>query len=102
MPPKAFRVPTRWFRMKPTLLILALTSSLFAAERPEVTVPRQTSGDTAVQPTWEESLTITVGTKDTDIVGSDQRAIQAAVDHVARLCRGAVGITKNALEKLKR
>jgi predicted acyltransferase len=48
--------------MKPTLLLLALTSSLFAAERPEVTVPRQTSGDTAVQPTWEETLTITVGT----------------------------------------
>ena len=78
--------------MKPTLLLLALTSSLFAAERPEVTVPRQTSGDTAVQPTWEETLTITVGTKDADIVGSDQRAIQAAVDHVARLGGGTVRI----------
>jgi hypothetical protein len=55
-----------------------------------------------VQPKWEETLTITVGTKGADIVGSDQRAIQAAVDHVARLCRGAVGITKNALEKLRK
>ncbi|MFO1438647.1 MAG: right-handed parallel beta-helix repeat-containing protein [Verrucomicrobiaceae bacterium] len=78
--------------MKPTLLLLALTSSLFAAERPEVTVPRQTSGDTAVQPKWEETLTITVGTRDADIVGSDQRAIQAAVDHVARLGGGTVRI----------
>lgn len=34
--------------MKPTLLLVALTSSLYDAERPEVTVPRQTSGDTAV------------------------------------------------------
>ncbi len=70
MSPKASRVPTRWFLMKPTLLLLALTSSLFAAERPEVTVPRQTSGDTAVQPKWEETLTITVG--------SDHQAVQAA------------------------
>lgn len=76
--------------MKPTLLLLALTSSLFAVERPPVAVPRQTSGDTAVQPTWEETLTIAVGTKDADIVGSDQRAIQAAVDHVARLGGGTV------------
>jgi pectin methylesterase-like acyl-CoA thioesterase len=82
----------RNYRMKPTLLLLALTSSLFAAERPAVTVPRQTSGDTAVQPKWEETLTITVGTKDADIVGNDQRAIQAAVDHVARLGGGTVRI----------
>lgn len=66
-------------RMKPILPLLALTSSLFAVERPEVTVPRQTSGDTAVQPKWEESLTITVGPKGADIVGSDQRAIQAVL-----------------------
>jgi hypothetical protein len=39
-------------------------------ERPVVTVLRQTSGDTAVQPKWKETLTIIVGTKDADIVGS--------------------------------
>lgn len=72
--------------MKPTLLLLAFTSSLFAAERPEVTVPRQTSGDTAVQPKWEETLTITVGTKDADIVGNDQRAIQT--DSAGQIWRG--------------
>ncbi|WP_395717477.1 hypothetical protein [Prosthecobacter sp.] len=41
--------------MKPTLLLLALTPSLFAAERPEVTVLLQTK--------WEETLTITVDTR---------------------------------------
>lgn len=63
---------------------------LLAAERPPVTVPRQTSGDMAVQPKWEEGLRITVGMKDADIVGSDQRAIQAAVDSVARMGGGTV------------
>ncbi len=53
-------------------------------------VPRQTSGDTAVQPKWEEGLRITVGPKEADIVGSDQRAIQAAVDYLARLGGGTV------------
>ena len=56
--------------MKPTLLLLALTSSLFAAERSEVTVPRQTSADTVAQPKWKETLTIIVGTKDADMIGS--------------------------------
>lgn len=55
-----------------------------------MTVPRQTSGDMAVQPKWEEGLRITVGMKDADIVGSDQRAIQAAVDSLARLGGGTV------------
>ena len=50
--------------MKPTLLLLALTSSLFAVERLEVT----------------------------DIVGSNQQAIQAAVDHMVRLGGGTVCI----------
>jgi hypothetical protein len=69
---------------------LALTAG--AAERPPVTQPRQTSGDKAVQPDWEERLTVTVGPKDADIVGTDQRAIQAAVDYVARLGGGNVHV----------
>jgi parallel beta helix pectate lyase-like protein len=63
-----------------------------AAERPTVTHPRQTSGDKAAQPEWEERLTVTVGPKDADIVGTDHRAIQAAVDYVARLGGGNVRI----------
>lgn len=78
--------------MKRLLLCLVLVSPLSAAERPEVVTPRQTSGDAAVQPQWEETLEVTVGVKNADIVGSDQRAIQAAVDHVARLGGGTVRI----------
>ncbi len=78
--------------MKSILFPLVITASVLAADRPAVTNPRQTSGDKAVQPKWEETLTITVGVKDADIIGSDQRAIQAAVDHVARLGGGTVHI----------
>jgi parallel beta-helix repeat protein len=63
-----------------------------AADPPPIKTPRQTSGDKVVQPKWEEQLTVTVGNKDADIVGADQRAIQAAVDHVARLGGGTVRI----------
>ena len=63
-----------------------------AEERPAVSNPRQTSGDKAVQPKWNESLTITVGLKDADIVGRDHRAIQSAVDYIARLGGGTVRI----------
>ena len=78
--------------MKRLLLCLALASPLPATDRPEVVTPRQTSGDAAVQPQWEETLVVSVGLKDADIVGGDQRAIQAAVDHVARLGGGTVRI----------
>lgn len=54
--------------------------------------PRQTSGDRVVEPAWEERLTVTVGPRDADIVGTDQRALQAAVDHVARLGGGTVKV----------
>ena len=77
--------------MKPHLILL-LATALHGAERPAVTQPRQTSGDKAAQPAWEETLTVTVGNESADIVGSDQRAIQAAVDHVARLGGGTVHV----------
>jgi nitrous oxidase accessory protein NosD len=69
-----------------------VSSPLPAAERPAVTAPRQTSGDRAVEPAWEQRLTITVGTRDADIVGSDQRAIQGAIDQLARLGGGTVHV----------
>lgn len=72
-------------------LLLPLLS-ISAAERPVVSTPRQTSGDQAVKPNWDETLSVTVGTRDADIIGHDQRAIQAAVDHVARLGGGTVKI----------
>ena len=71
---------------------MTIAPTACAAERPAVTQPRQTSGDKVVQPNWEERLTVTVGQKDADIVGADHRAIQAAVDYVARLGGGNVRI----------
>lgn len=59
---------------------------------PPVIDPRATSGDRVHEPDWAERLTVTVGTKDGDIIGADQRAIQAAVDYVARLGGGTVKI----------
>lgn len=84
--------------MKKYLLILGLGLPLLggAVDPPAVTRPRQTSGDTAVQPAWEESLTVTVGPTGADIMGSDHRAIQAAVDHVARLGGGTVRLLAGA------
>jgi parallel beta-helix repeat protein len=75
-----------------TLLFSLCLSTAQSAEPPPVTNPRQTSGDIAVQPKWDEALTVTVGNKDADIIGNDHRAIQAAVDHVARLGGGTVRI----------
>ena len=53
--------------------------------RPRVTTPRATSGDTASEPNWDERLTITVGQKEGDLIGSSHKVLQAAVDYVARL-----------------
>jgi hypothetical protein len=60
--------------------------------RPAVSQPRATSFDKAVEPNWDERLTITVGPKDADIVGENHKALQAAVDYVARLGGGTVQV----------
>src|SRR5262245_42403236 len=70
----------------------ALAGRLCAAERPAVTRPRATSGDTVVEPDWTERMTITVGPQDADLVGTTEKALQAAVDYVARLGGGTVQI----------
>ncbi len=65
-----------------------------ASEGPQalpVTRPRATSGD-PVEPAWDELLTITVGHSRADIVGTDHRAIQAAVDYIAGQGGGVVRI----------
>jgi hypothetical protein len=53
------------------------------------TNPRALSGDT-VEPAWDELLTITVGPKDADLVGTTEKVIQAAVDCAARRGGGTV------------
>ena len=70
----------------------ALGSHAPAADRPVVTRPRATSGDDAVEPNWSERATITVGPKDADLVGTTDKALQAAVDYVARLGGGTVKV----------
>lgn len=74
--------------------LLSLPAAALAAGAdglPPVTHPRATSGD-HVEPAWKEMLTITVGQKAGDIVGSTERAIQAAVDSAARWGGGTVKI----------
>lgn len=57
---------------------------------PTVRNPRATSGDARFQPQWKEQLTITVGNRDADLNGTSERAIQAAVDTLARAGGGTV------------
>lgn len=59
-------------------------------DRPRA-APRATSGDLQ-QPNWQERLTITVGPKKADLVGCNDRVIQAAVDYVVRWGGGTVRI----------
>lgn len=61
--------------------------------RPAVANPRATSGDKSIEPNWDERLTVTVGTKEGDLVGASHRVIQAAVDYVARLGGGTVRLS---------
>lgn len=63
-----------------------------AAELPPVTRPRATDGDERYEPKWDERLTITVGVKDGDLAGKDDRVLQAAVDTIARLGGGTVRV----------
>src|SRR5437764_11464979 len=58
---------------------------------PQNTSPRTISGD-FVEPDWEQRVTITVGPQKADLVGDTDRAIQAAVDYVARKGGGTVRI----------
>lgn len=60
--------------------------------RPPVTYPRATASDDRVQPDWDERLTVTVGEKEGHIVGTNDRAIQAAVDYTVNMGGGIVRI----------
>lgn len=73
-------------------LVTTLTIASGAAEPPPVTAPRATSGDTRIEPDWKDRLSVTVGPANADITGNSQRALQAAVDYVARLGGGTVKV----------
>ncbi len=63
---------------------------LLGGDAPSVTNPRATDGDEVHEPDWAQRLTITVGPDKADLVGRDDKVIQAAVDYVARLGGGTV------------
>lgn len=69
-----------------------LACRALAGRRPPVTDPRATDGDALQQPDWKERLTITVGPGKADLVGANDRVIQAAVDYVTRLGGGTVRV----------
>lgn len=74
--------------MKTFALACCVVSFTVASAAP----PRATSGDDRSEPAWESKLTIKVGVQAGDIQGSSDKAIQAAVDYVARLGGGTVEI----------
>jgi hypothetical protein len=70
----------------------AFTTGLARAhDLPENANPRAIFGD-RVEPDWDQRLTITVGPKKADLVGTTDRVIQAAVDYVAPRGGGTVRV----------
>jgi hypothetical protein len=69
----------------------ALAAPLRAEDQAGPVRPRAISGD-AVSPKWEQRLTVTVGPDKADLVGADDKVIQAALDYVARLGGGTVQV----------
>ena len=68
-----------------------LSAADVAPKAPPVTRARATAGD-LIEPAWEQRVKISVGPAKADLVGSDHRVIQAAVDYVAGLGGGTVQI----------
>lgn len=74
------------------LATLATARSGHADERPQVRHPRATDGDDVHEPDWDERFTLTIGQDKADLVGRDDKVLQAAVDYVARLGGGTVRV----------
>jgi len=72
--------------------LVAYLAVALAADAPAVTRPRATAGDSAVEPEWAERFSATVGPAEAEIVGTSDRALQAAVDYVAGRGGGTVQI----------
>jgi hypothetical protein len=60
-------------------------------EPPKPLNPRATAGD-EVEPHWESRLTLTVGPNKADLVGADEKVIQAGVDSLAAQGGGTLHI----------
>ncbi len=64
----------------------------YGQEGPVVQNPRAIHRDDRYQPAWDEQFELTVGPESADLVGKDDKVIQAAVDYVARMGGGTVKI----------
>ncbi len=69
-----------------------LSGQARSQEPPQVANPRATDGDDHAEPDWDERLTVTVGPRKADLIGSSDKVIQAAVDYVARVGGGTVHV----------
>ncbi|WP_339730821.1 right-handed parallel beta-helix repeat-containing protein [uncultured Gimesia sp.] len=63
-----------------------------SGQTPKVKQLRATDGDQRFEPDWDERLSISVGTQTGDIVGSSDKALQAAIDYIAGKGGGTVRI----------
>ncbi len=80
-------------RVAASMTLGAVGLSFAGAEvLPVITRPRATSGDTAIEPDWEERLYVSVGPDKADIVGGTDKALQAAVEYIVRRGGGTVKV----------
>ena len=87
-----FQSNRRMFLASLGAMVAAGSRRAIADGRPPVRNPRATDGDERFEPNWNERLTVAVGQKQGDLVGSDDKVLQAAVDYVARLGGGTVKV----------
>ena len=59
---------------------------------PSSPIRARRDGDDRFEPNWEQRLTITVGRQKADLIGSDDKVLQAAVDYVAGKGGGTVKV----------
>lgn len=83
----------RGFLGAPSALLASslLTAPAGAQEQSIVSSPRATASD-VVEPKWDSRLTITVGPEKADLVGANEKALQAAIDYMAGRGGGTVQI----------
>jgi hypothetical protein len=86
------RLLTRRDCVRTFACVCAATAAGRGEEGPDASGPRATDGDRRAEPDWRERLTLTVGPRKADLVGSSDRVIQAALDYVARVGGGTVRV----------
>lgn len=86
------QTPRRRFLLMSGVGTMGLAHRGLAGEPPKVVNPRATDGDIRHEPNWEERFTLSVGNSNADLVGNDDRVLQAAVDYVGRMGGGTVKV----------